>query len=276
MARLSWLDEVGAAAIGLVRYAWFLLAFLYLSIKTPWICRDLGQRDFWRQVALQVYFTAVQAIGPVVTLALVVGLFAIVEGVSGLGALSGADSLGRTITVVVLREVAPLLTGIIVIVRSVTAIAAEIGSMRVQREIEALEVMGIPPMRQLVAPRLLGGLLSLFGLSVVFSAAALVGGFAIAQLLVSLPAAVFLGAVFSATSPVDLAAFLTKIVLGGLGVFLIACYQGMDVGTSPTEVPVAVSKAALHALVYLVGLHGAVTVAVFLTGTGSSIFMGVL
>ncbi len=44
MAFLTWIDSVGAAAIALVRYVWFLLAFLYLSIKTPWICRDLGQR----------------------------------------------------------------------------------------------------------------------------------------------------------------------------------------------------------------------------------------
>ena len=273
---LSWIDTIGARALGLVRYVWFLLAFLYLSLKVLWVGRSLGQRDFMRQVALQVYFTAVQAIGPVVTLALAVGLFAIVEGVTGIGALSGAESLGRMVTVVVLREVAPLLTGIIVIVRSVTAIAAELGTMRVQREVEALEVMGIPPIRQLVTPRLAGGLLSLFGLSVVFSATALLGGFAIAQLLVNLPAAVFFGAVFSATSPIDVLAFLTKIVVGGLGIFLIACFHGMDVGASPTEIPIAVSRAALNALIFLVGVHAAVSVLVILSGASLGLFGGIL
>lgn len=269
-------DAVGAKAFELVRYAWFLLAFLYLSAKMLWIGRGLGQRDFVRQVMLQVYFTAVQAIGPVVALALVVGLFAIVEGITGVGALSGAESLGRMVTVVLLREVAPLLTGIIVIVRSVTAVAADIGLMRVHREVEALEVMGIPPIRQLVTPRLVGGLLSLFGLSVVFAATALFGGFAVAQFLVSLPADVFFGAVFSATKPVDLLAFLAKILFGGTGIFLIACFHGMDVTSAPTEIPVAVSKAALNALIFLVGVHGAVSLAVFALNGAGSLLAGVL
>ena len=273
---MGWIDGIGERALRLIRYVWILLAFLYLSLKMLWVGRHLGQRDFLRQVLMQVYFTAVQAIGPVVTLALAVGVFAIVEGVTGIGALSGAESLGRMVTVVVLREVAPLLTGIVVIVRSVTAIAAELGVMRVQREIEALEVMGIPPIRQLVTPRVFGGLLSLFGLSVVFSAVALLGGFVIAQLLVSLPADVFFGSVLSATSPADVWAFLAKIVLGGLGLFLIACYHGMDVGTSPTEVPIAVSRAALNALILLVAVHGAVSLTVFFVVDAASILGGIL
>jgi phospholipid/cholesterol/gamma-HCH transport system permease protein len=240
-----------------------------LSLKILWVGRHLGQRDFVRQVLLQVYFTAVQAMGPVIVLALCVGVVAIAQGVGGIGALSGVDHLGRMITVVVLREIAPLLTGVVVIVRSVTAISAELGVMRVQREIEALEVMGIPPLRHLIAPRLLGGVISLFGLNVLFSACALAGGYVIAQFFISLPAGVFFRAVLAATSPIDLLALLLKTCLGGLGLFLIACFHGMDVERSSTEVPVAVSRAALNALVFLVVLHGAVTCAELLNSEAS-------
>lgn len=273
---MNWIDGIGAKLLGFFRYLWFLLAFLYLSFKMLWIGRRFGQRDFARQVLMQVYFTAWQALGPIAVLALAVGVFAIVEGVTGIGALSGAENLGRMVTVVVLREVAPLLTGVVVIVRSVTAIAAELGLMRVQREIEALEVMGIPPIRQLVAPRVVGGLISLFGLSVIFSAIALLGGFAIAQLLVSLPAKVFFGSVLSATRPADVLAFLVKTVFGGLGVFATACYHGLDVGSAPSEVPVAVSKASLNALILLVGVHGVVTIAVVIWVDAASMLGGIL
>ncbi len=272
---IRWVDGVGARALGLGRYLWFLLAFFYLSLKMLWVARDLGHRDFLRQVLQQVYFTAVQAIGPIFALSLGVGVVAIVEGVHGVGSLSGAAELGRMVTVVVMREVAPLLTGIVVIVRSVTAIAAELGVMRVQREIEALEVMGIPPIRQLVTPRLFGGLLSIFGLSVLFAAVALLGGFLVAQLMISLPASVFFGSVLTATSPGDLLAFSVKIFVGGTGVFLIACYHGMDVSGSPSEVPIAVSRAALNALIFLVTLHGGVSVAMFL-GSESANMLGIV
>jgi phospholipid/cholesterol/gamma-HCH transport system permease protein len=213
----------------------------------------------------------------VVVLALAVGVFAIVEGVGGIGALSGAESLGRMVTVVVLREVAPLLTGGVVIVRSVTAIAAELGTMRVQREIEALEAMGISPIRQLVTPRIFGGLLSLFGLNILFNAVALAGGFLLARLLVSsIPAAVFFRSVLSAISPVDIVAFSTKIFVGGIGVFLIACYHGMAVERSSTEVPVAVSRASLNSLIFLVVLHAIVSVSALLSAETTGLLGGMM
>lgn len=275
-AGVTWVDQLGRRLLGLVRYVLFMLAFLYFAIKIMWVTRHFGQRDFLQQTLLQVYFTAVQAAGAVVLLALAVGGFAMVQGVGGVGALSGADYLSRIVTVIVLRDIAPLLTGVVVIVRSVTAIAAELGVMRVQREVEALEVMGLSPIRQLVAPRLFGGLLSLFGLNVLFSAVALVGGFFIAQLLVALPAQVFFESVLSATAPLDVAAFAVKVVVGGLGLFLIACYHGMDVMSAPSEVPIAVSRAALNALVFLVVVHGAVSMVVVLHSNTYSLMGGLL
>lgn len=273
---IRMVDGVGARVLGLVRYVWFLLAFFYLSVKMLWVGRSLGHRDFLRQVFLQVYFTAVQAIGPVVVLALGVGVLAIVQGVHGVGALSGAEQLGKMVTVVVMREIAPLLTGVVVIARSVTAVSVELGIMRVQREIEALEAMGIPPIRHLVTPRVFGGILSMFGLSVLFAVVALLGGFLMAQALVNLPAEVFFGSVLTATAPTDLLAFSIKVFVGGAGVFLIACYHGMDVGGSPTEVPVAVSRAALNALIFLVALHGAVSVVAFFHAAKAGALGGVL
>jgi phospholipid/cholesterol/gamma-HCH transport system permease protein len=266
---LRWIDKIGASVIGMFRYFFVLLGLFYLSIKVIWTERDLGQRDFIKQTLHQVYFTGVQAIGPVIALGLAVGVFSIVEGVGGIGSLSGADSLGQMITLIVLREIGPLFTGGVIIVRSVTAIAAELGVMRVQREIEALEVMGISPIRHLITPRIFGGLLSLISLNVLFNTTALIGGFLIASLLVSIPASLFFSAVVSAVEPIDILAFSLKTVVGGTGVFLIACYHGMFVGRSATEVPVEVSRASLNAFVFLVVFHAATSLTViFYSDTG--------
>ena len=73
---MRFLDRIGSAFLGLLRYLFMLFALFYLSIKVVWTNRDLGQRDFLRQVFLQIYFTGVQAAGPVATLALGVGAFA--------------------------------------------------------------------------------------------------------------------------------------------------------------------------------------------------------
>ncbi len=248
--------------MGIGRYFFSLTELLYLSVNVLWTQRDLGQRDFLRQMLFQVYFTGVQAIGPVITLGLAVGVFVIVEGVGGIGSLSGAESLGRMVTVIVLREIGPMLIGGVVIVRSVTAIASELGVMRVQREIQALEVMGISPILHLVAPRIFGGLLSLLALNVLFNIVALCGGFLIASLLASIPASLFFSAVVSAIEPIDLVAFSLKTLVGGVGVFLIACHHGMSVGRSATQVPVQVSRASLNAFVFLVVFHALISLMV--------------
>ena len=261
----SFIDRIGAKVVGLISYPLLLLGLLYLTLKTLVADRDLGHRDVVHQVLLQVYFTGVQAAGPVVVLAVAVGAFAVVAGGGGVGALSGAEGLGRIITVVVLREVAPLVTGGIVIVRSVTAIAAELGTMRVHQEIEALEVMGVPPIRHLVSPRVIGGVLALFTLNVLFDLTALLGGFLVAQLIVAVPAGPFFGAVMSAVAPADIAA-----------VFLIACYHGLDVQRAPTEVPIAVSRASQNAFVFLVVVHTTTSVGALLHSGGLGLVGGML
>lgn len=271
---LSRLDRLGASVLAAGRYPLYLVGFLYLAAKMVWVGRHQGRRQVVREVLLQVYFTGVQGILPVTTLALVVGALAIAEGVGALGALAGPEELGRLVTVVVLRELAPLLTGVIVIVRSVTAIAAELGTMRVQREWEALEAMGVSPILHLVAPRLFGGLLALVGLNIVFDVTALFGGAVVASVLTTVAAGPFLNAVVTAVAPADLLALAAKVALGALGVFVIACYHGMDVGDSPTEVPVAVSRAALRAVVFLVTLNALVS-ALLLASPGPPAVPGV-
>ncbi|MEW6338858.1 MAG: ABC transporter permease [Acidobacteriota bacterium] len=263
-------DRLGAAVLSGGRHVLYLLGLVYLAAKTTWLLRRQGRREFRREILLQVYFTGVQAIGPVVTLAALAGTVVVAEGLALFGTLSGAEALGREVTVLLLREVGPLLVAGVVIARSVTAIAAELGTMRVQREIEALEVMGVSPIRLLVAPRLLGGVMALLGLNVVFGVAALALGFASARAIAAIPASLFLSAVLSAVSAAGLLAVAVKIVVGGLGIMAIACYHGFDVRGAPTEVPVAVSRAALNALVFLVILHASITLLAFLVGGAPS------
>src|SRR6202020_946151 len=88
------------------------------------------------------------------------GSIVILQSSSNLSLLGGGDLLGDLMVAIIVREIAPLLTALIVIARSGTAVASEIGNMRVNREIEALESMGIHPLGFIVFPRLLGGMVS--------------------------------------------------------------------------------------------------------------------
>ncbi|MBN2801788.1 MAG: ABC transporter permease [Deltaproteobacteria bacterium] len=270
-------QRTGKKGMDFIRYILVLFALLYLSIKVIWTNRDLGQRDFIKQVLIQIYFTGVQAILPVTVVAVLVGTSVIVSTLGGLGGvLSGGHNIGKMVTVIIIREIAPLMTGGLVIVRSITAITTELGYMRVQREIEALESMGISPVRHLLTPRIFGGLFSLFGLNVVFNAVALIIGFVLAQFLVSLSGEVFFSNVFSAITPMDLIGLFLKIGVGGTGIFLIACYHGMSVGLSSSQVPVEVSKASLNSLVFLLTVNFTVSFLMLLYHDKSAWFGGLV
>jgi ABC-type transporter Mla maintaining outer membrane lipid asymmetry permease subunit MlaE len=85
-----------------------------------------------------------------------------------------------------------------------------------------------------------------------------------------------LAAIIMQVQPIDILGLAIKTVVGGLGLFLIGCYHGMAVGRSPTEVPIAVSRASLNSLVFLVVLHGGVSAATILYSDASSIIGGVM
>jgi len=260
---LNIFDKTGKAFFNFVRYILVLFTLFYLSLKVLWTNRKLGHREFFRQVLLQIYFTGIQAILPILVLALLVGTFAIISAMGG-AAFSGAEQVGRVVTVVLIRELAPLLTGSIIIARSITAITTELGTMRVQREIEALEAMGISPIHHLITPRLVGGVLSFAALTVFFGFVALISGFLIAQTMVPIPIELFVHFVFSAVQPTDIPALSIKVLGGGAGMFIIACYHGLSVRRASTEVPVAVSTAALNAFIFLIALHVGVSASMFL------------
>ena len=104
----------------------------------------------------------------------------------------------------------------------------------------------------------------MIALNVLFGAVALFGGFVISQFIVSIPVDLFMRSVFSAISPIDLFVFSLKIILGGIVLFLIACYHGLSVDKAPTEVPVAVSKASLSSFVFLVVFHGMLSISLLI------------
>jgi phospholipid/cholesterol/gamma-HCH transport system permease protein len=210
----------------------------------------------------QIYFTGVQALFVVAAIGLVLGL-AIVTQVSSLAGRT-TDLAGRVLVWVVVRELGPLFAAIIVIARSGTAVAAELGSMKVGGEIRYLRAMGIPAVRYLVVPRIAGVTTSLLALLFFFQGIAVLGGLALGWLLLDLPFLAQIDTVAATLSFFDVSISLAKGLVFGLIIAAAACYHGLRVGASITEVPQAATRAVIEALILVVVVNGAITVASFL------------
>ncbi len=208
------------------------------------------------QTKLQIRFTGLDALGLVSGTALLLGAVTLIQAFSQLSGLGAENYIGVLMVLIILRELGPLLTAVLVIGRSSTAIAAELGAMQLNGEVDALAVHGVNPYQYLLLPRWLGVLISLFVLVVFFDAAALAGGFLVAKLKYDVTFGFYMDSVRQSLSNRDFAATLLKILLFAGAITFHACHFGLRIRRSQTEIPQAVTKTVVSALVAVFALDG--------------------
>ena len=146
------------------------------------------------------------------------------------------------------RELGPLVTAIILAGRSGSAFAAEIGTMKVDEELDALTTMGLPPVRFLVLPRVVAAVLAMPVLTVFAELAGLVGGAIVLQAM-NVPPVVFWRHVTSASSAFAISFGLAKSALFGALVGLVGCAAGMRTKATADGVGVAATSAVVGGIV---------------------------
>ncbi|MCC6276421.1 MAG: ABC transporter permease [Oligoflexia bacterium] len=237
---------------------------VYLSLRTVFTNRkNQSFRELVKVISSQIYFTGFQALPLIGMLALIAGTLVIIQASSQLSKVGGGEMLGNLLVVLIIRELGPLITALVVVARSGTAVASELGNMKVNSEIEALESMGIDPLSYIVFPRLLGGIISVVCLALYFCVVALFGGFLVAQFLQPIAFSYYMESLAFAISLEDVMLFLVKNVFSGIVIFVICCYQGFQVKQSFTEVPQVTTKAVVNSIMYTVSFNSFVTLLVY-------------
>jgi phospholipid/cholesterol/gamma-HCH transport system permease protein len=211
-----------------------------------------------RILTVQVLYTGFEALPLISAVALLIGASIIFQ--TNL-MVPGADGalLGKILVAMVLRELAPLITAIVVAGRSGTAIATELGNMKVNAEIYALMSLGIDPARFVIWPRLLATALSVIVLMVYFAVVALLGAFGVGLLMGEASLEGLRFGVASTVMTYDLGLFLAKGIGLGTIVGWLCCHFGLEVKSSPTEVPIMASRAVVTSLLGCVVYNTLVT-----------------
>jgi len=239
-----------------------LARFTFRAFKAVGRLTATGRLVMLRVLVNQIRFTALQALGLVTLLAGLLSFLVIEQSIAALGRLGATEQIGQIIVVAVIRELGPLLTALIVVSRSGTAIAAEMATNRVMGEVTALEAMGIDPYIYLVVPRVLGAIVSVTCLMVIFDAVALSAGFVGAALGAHMSLARYQGIVLATLSATDVWLTLLKGLFYGAAVALFCAFHGLAVTAGPTEIPQAVTRGVVGTIVAIF-IMSAVFVAVF-------------
>lgn len=265
---LRWAERV------LKGWAWEVQQYFRLLFRT---LRGAVSRPFHLTDLIQQADTVgVSSLGIVVLTGLFTGMVLALQSQVELRQFGATIYIGRLVGASAVRELGPVLTALMVTGRAGSGMAAQLGAMQVTEQVDALNTMGVDPIRKLVVPRFLASVIVLPLLTIVTDVIAILGGMLIAVVKLDLTAGLYLRSVYNTLAqtgflgryvPIDVFAGLVKpLVFGGI-MALTACYYGLrteggteGVGRAATRAVVTTSVLVLASDYFLTQLIIAVLV----------------
>jgi phospholipid/cholesterol/gamma-HCH transport system permease protein len=255
---LDTVGAIGRAVLGACaftgRLAAFALSGLSHLLRPPFYWRMFG-----RALADIGYFSL-----PVVALtAIFTGMVLALQSYTGFARFSAESAVSSIVVLSVTRELGPVLAGLMVAGRVGAAMAAEIGTMRVTDQIDALSTLSTNPMKYLVAPRLLAGIIALPALVVVADILGVMGGYIIASLKLGFNEAAYLRSTLDFVQTMDVVSGLVKAAVFGFLIALMGCFQGYNSRGGAQGVGAATTAAVVAASILILAFDYLLTEAFF-------------
>lgn len=215
----------------------------------------LERRLPWRELIRALDAIGARSVTIVTLTALFTGLVLALQTGIGLARFGSRQYTGYIVSLAIVRELGPVLTALIVGGRVAGGIAAELGSMTVTEQVDAIRAMGADPVRKLVLPRVIACVLALPMLTVFADVLGILGGMVIASTQFSLPATYFLQTVLLSVRPGDVVSGIAKTVFFGYAIGLIACYEGLRTRGGTVGVGAATTRAVVFSSVAVLILN---------------------
>jgi len=255
-ARSPWLARVGEAALRSGEAAREMLAFLGETVLA--FGRLLrGRAQFrWADAFLVMQQCGPEALGIVALINFLVGLIIAFVGAVGLLQFGAAVFVADMVAIGTVREMGCLMTGIILCGRTGAAFAAQLGTMKVNEEINAFRTFGISPIEFLVLPRIIALVLMMPLLCLFADVISIAGGFTVSVLMLDLTATEYLTRTLNAIS---LTSFLLGVGKGSFFGFLVAytgCLRGMQCGSNAAAVGEATTRAVVAGITAIIASDG--------------------
>jgi phospholipid/cholesterol/gamma-HCH transport system permease protein len=181
-----------------------------------------------RNIIKQIEFVGVKSIFVVVLTGLFTGMVMTLQGYHGLRLFSAETMVGSTVALGMTRELGPVLTSLMVTARAGSAMAAELGSMRVTEQIDALYVMAANPIKHLIVPRVIAGVLMVPLLTVVSNFVGIAGSYFVGVSLLNINEGDFINNIYKMLELTDIYSGLVKAAFFGLILSVVGCYKGFN------------------------------------------------
>ena len=246
---------------------WLFKVFLSPFVEVGALFKLLWEALFWgvrppyrgRLLVEAMEFIGIGSIFIISLTAFFVGAVLALQLVDGFRDFGAESQSGAVIGLALAREVGPVFAALMVTSRAGSAMTTEIGSMRVTNQIDALVTMAVNPVQYLVVPRLLAGFVMLPVLTMLFNVVGVFGAFLVAVSLLGLDPGVFMDRLKWLVDWDDVSQGLTKAMVFGVAVTLIACRQGFYADGGAAGVGRATNRAVVHSAIAILVLDYVVT-----------------
>ena len=253
------LRRLGAGFIGalerLGRASIFLFQLL-LSLGT------LGRR--FELFVRQLHASGVMTLSIVLVSGLFVGMVLALQGYNTLVGFGAEESLGVVVALTLVRELGPVVTGLLFAGRAGSAMTAEIGLMKATEQLSGLEMMAVDPFARVFAPRFLAGFLALPALAAMFSAVGILGGHLVGVEVLGVDTGAYWSQMQSAVGfTEDVVNGLIKALVFGFVVSWIAIFEGVDCVPTSEGVSAATTRTVVYSSLAVLGLDFVLTAIMF-------------
>ncbi|RNC81023.1 MAG: ABC transporter permease [Phycisphaera sp.] len=248
---LDFIDWLGKRTLGVIEHTGTVLLLVIEAIN--WFIKSLGKgRVGTGAMTAQIIRIGVRSIFIVSLVSFSVGLILALNMAPPLDQFGSRDLVANIIGVSVLRELGPLMAAIVLTGFAGAAIAAEIGTMVVGEEIEALEVHALDPVRFLVVPRLIASIFSMCSLAVISNIVAVAGAMLVSRLVLNIPYSTFWGNMLDQLKTVDFWTGMIKAAIFGALIGAIACANGLKTRGGAAGVGKATTDTVVQCLVSII------------------------
>ena len=255
-----------------------LLRGLGARVVTQWVWRvGFAGRFFWlmlresgtsfRRFSLtwrEIYFAGVLSLVIILVSGLFVGMVLGLQGYDTLVRYGSSEALGVLVSLSLVRELGPVVAGLLFASRAGSAITAEIGLMKATEQLSAMEMMAVDPLARVVAPRFWGGVISMPLLAALFSAMGVFGGYLVGVKLIGVDEGSFWSQMQSAVDfREDILNGILKSAVFGVAVTWIAVFEGYDAPPTAEGVSRATTRTVVTSSLAILALDFVLTALMF-------------
>ena len=251
----SFVVSVGMAAQDLIEDTRGLVSFVgHLSADLAWSIRHIKQVR-WGDFVNAAVEAGISALPIVGLVAFLIGVILSFQAAIGMQQFGAVSFVGPLAALGIVREMGPLITAILLAGRSSAAFAAEIGTMTVNSEVDALVTGGLSPIRFLVVPRVLAGIL-VAPILTLFADIVSIFSSMLTMQIYGVPFINFYNGMLAAVDVEDVLSGLVKATLFGVVVSAMGCLRGMQTGTGAAAVGISATRAVVSSIVMIVLVDG--------------------